>query len=48
MAGNKAGSWKSVLAKNGIESEPIFTGLAENPDIVTVWLDHLDEALSKL
>ena len=48
MAGNKAGSWKTVLAKNGIESEPVFTGLAENPDIVTVWLDHLEEASSKL
>ena len=48
MAGSKAGSWKSVLAKNGIESEAVFTGLAENPDIVTVWLDHLEEAASKL
>ncbi|MGA2400979.1 MAG: sirohydrochlorin cobaltochelatase [Syntrophobacteraceae bacterium] len=48
MAGNNAGSWKSVLAKSGIESEPVFTGLAENPDTVTVWLDHLGEAFSKL
>ncbi len=48
MAGNKAGSWKSVLAKNGIESEAVFTGLAEYPDIMTVWLDHLEEAVAKL
>jgi sirohydrochlorin cobaltochelatase len=48
MAGNKPESWKSVLAANGIESEPVFTGLAENPDAVAVWLDHLDEAFSRL
>ena len=48
MAGNKAGSWRSVLAKNGIESEPVFTGLAEDPDIATVWLEHLEEVFSNL
>jgi sirohydrochlorin cobaltochelatase len=48
MAGDGPGSWKSVLAKNGIDSEPILTGLAENPDAVAVWLDHLEEAFSKL
>ncbi len=48
MAGNEHGSWKSILAENGIESEPVFTGLAQNPDIIAVWLDHLDEAFSRL
>jgi sirohydrochlorin cobaltochelatase len=48
IAGNEHGSWKSILAENGIESEPVFTGLAENPDIIPVWLDHLEEAFSKL
>jgi sirohydrochlorin cobaltochelatase len=48
MAGDDPGSWKSVLAANGIESEPVLTGLAENPDIVAVWLDHLEEAFSRL
>jgi len=48
MAGNEPGSWKCVLAANGIDSEPVLTGLAENPDIVAVWLDHLEEAFSCL
>ena len=48
MAGNEHGSWKSILAENGIESEPVFTGLAQNPDTIGVWLDHLDEAFSRL
>ncbi len=48
MAGDGAESWKSMLAKNGIESEPVFTGLAEDPDVVMIWLDHLEEAVSKL
>jgi sirohydrochlorin cobaltochelatase len=48
MAGNGPESWKSVLAANGIESEPLLTGLAENPDAVAVWLDHLEEAFSRL
>jgi cobalamin biosynthesis Co2+ chelatase CbiK len=37
-----------VLAANGIQSEPVFTGLAENPDAVAVWLDHLEEAFARL
>ena len=48
MAGNGPQSWKSVLAANGIQSEPVFTGLAENPDAVAVWLDHLEEAFARL
>lgn len=48
MAGDGPGSWKSVLASHGIEIEPVLTGLAENPDIVAVWLDHLEEAFSRL
>jgi sirohydrochlorin cobaltochelatase len=48
MVGDGRESWKSVLAANGIESEPVFTGLAENPDVVSIWLDHLDKAFSRL
>lgn len=48
MAGDKPESWKSVLAKNGIASEPIEVGIAEYPEIVDVWLDHLREAFSQL
>lgn len=48
IAGDEPGSWKSILSKNGIESEILFSGLAQNPDIVSVWLDHLEEVISKM
>ncbi len=48
IAGNEQGSWKSILAESGIESEPVFTGLGQNPETVAVWLDHLEEAFSRL
>lgn len=48
MAGDEPGSWKSFLADNGITSEPVFRGLAEAPEIVAIWLEHLDDALSRL
>lgn len=46
MAGNGPGSWKSVLEAGGIECKPHLRGLAEIPEIVSVWVDHLDAALS--
>ncbi len=48
MAGDGPQSWKSILEKNEIVSEPLFSGLAEDPDIVSIWLEHLDEVFSKL
>lgn len=44
MAGNEPDSWKSVLAKNGVHSEPILKGTIENPEIVDIWMDHLKAA----
>lgn len=48
MAGDGPESWKSVLAANGIQSEGVFSGLAQYPEIVSIWIDHLDEIMSKL
>jgi sirohydrochlorin cobaltochelatase len=48
MAGEGPESWKSVLATKGIKAEPIFTGLAECPEVAAVWLEHLKEAFSAL
>ncbi len=48
MAGEDQGSWKSFLAANGIESEGVFIGLAQRPEIVSIWIDHLDEIISKM
>jgi sirohydrochlorin cobaltochelatase len=48
MAGDEPESWKSVLAANGIDSESVFTGLAEDPNVVSIWLNHLDKAFASL
>ena len=48
MAGDAPGSWKSVLTANGFRCEAILKGMAENPEIVDVWLDHLKSAFSDL
>ncbi len=45
MAGDGPDSWRSVLARNGIDCEAQLTGIAENPAIVEIWLDHLRDAL---
>jgi sirohydrochlorin cobaltochelatase len=48
IAGDAPDSWKSVLSKNGIDGEPLFSGLAQNPEIVAIWLDHLEDIVSKM
>jgi sirohydrochlorin cobaltochelatase len=48
MAGDQPDSWKSVLNKNGMECEPIQVGIAEHPEVVDVWLDHLRDVFSQL
>ncbi|MCU0573835.1 MAG: sirohydrochlorin cobaltochelatase [Syntrophobacteraceae bacterium] len=48
MAGDDPGSWRSVLARHGIECEVQMAGIAENPAIVEIWLDHLGEAMERL
>lgn len=41
MAGDEPDSWKSQLAKAGIESVPVLKGLAEFDAIVDLWLENL-------
>ncbi|HCE42294.1 MAG TPA: sirohydrochlorin cobaltochelatase [Lentisphaeria bacterium] len=41
MAGDEPDSWKSMLAKNGIESIAVMKGMAEYDEIVDIWLEHL-------
>ena len=48
MAGEQKNSWKSVLAANGITCDVVLEGIAEYPEIVEIWLDHLREAFSRL
>jgi sirohydrochlorin cobaltochelatase len=48
MAGNEPDSWKSLLAKNGIESVPVMKGMAEYDEIVNIWLEHLEQIIKGL
>ena len=47
MSGEKEGSWKSVLTKNGFTCEVILKGTGEYPEIVDIWIDHLRSALTQ-
>ncbi|MBI4963282.1 MAG: sirohydrochlorin cobaltochelatase [Desulfomonile tiedjei] len=48
MAGDQKDSWKSVLASEGIQCEAVLKGIAEYPEVVQVWLDHLKGAYERL
>lgn len=48
MAGDQPDSWKSVLAKEGLTCEVVMKGTAEYPEIVDVWLSHLQSVLDRL
>jgi sirohydrochlorin cobaltochelatase len=48
MAGQESGSWVSQLGQAGITCQPVFKGLAEYPEVVAVWLDHLQQAWGQL
>lgn len=45
MAGDKPGSWKSVLETHGISCKPILKGLSENDGIVDIWVNHLKTSI---
>lgn len=48
MAGDEEDSWKSILDRDKISSQPVLTGMAEHPEIVAIWLDHLQAALARV
>lgn len=48
MCGDEADSWKSVLQKQGFQVECVLKGTAENPEIVSIWLDNLKEVHAHL
>lgn len=45
MAGSGADSWRSRIEAAGHLCRPVLQGLACNPDIAGIWLDHLEEAI---
>ena len=44
MAGDHPESWKSILEHRGLECSISLKGLAENPGVMEIWLDHLRNA----
>lgn len=48
MAGDQKDSWKSILTTEGIQCESVLKGIAEYPEIVEIWLDHLTAADERL
>ncbi|MBI4800109.1 MAG: sirohydrochlorin cobaltochelatase [Desulfarculus sp.] len=48
MAGPEDDSWASQLGQAGIASQPVLMGMAEYPEVVAVWLDHLQTAWDRL
>ncbi len=48
MVGEGPESWKSILEKNGMTTETVLKGIAEYPEIVDIWLDHLRQIFSDL
>ncbi len=48
MAGDEEDSWKSILEKEGFEVNIIMKGLADYPEVVNLWVQHLREAFDRL
>ncbi len=48
MAGDHEESWKSVLENAGASCRVVLRGIAEHPDIVRIWIDHLKTARETL
>lgn len=46
LTGDRPDSWKSILTGKGFTCEATLKGTAEIPEIVDVWLDHLNTAFS--
>lgn len=48
MAGDEPDSWKSQLAKVGVESVPVMQGLGEVDAIVDMWIDQLTSVMAQM
>ena len=48
MAGDEPDSWKSQLAKAGIESVPVMKGLGEVDAIVDMWIAQLKQVMGQM
>ena len=48
MAGDEDDSWKSILNKEGYETECILEGLGQKPEIQQIYVDHVKAAAEEL
>ncbi len=48
MAGEEEESWKSVLEARGYKTEAVLRGMADQDDVVRIWIEHLKEVLVEL
>lgn len=48
MAGQEDDSWASQLKQAGVAAQPVLKGMAEYPEVVAVWMDHLQTAWDRL
>lgn len=48
MAGDEEDSWKKILEKEGFEVNIIMKGLADYPQVVNFWVEHLKAVFNKL
>ena len=46
MAGDESDSWKSILAKAGIQCVPVLKGTAEYDVFADMWVNHLKGPLA--
>jgi sirohydrochlorin cobaltochelatase len=47
MAGPEPDSWKSVLTKAGIACVPVMKPVADNPEIIKIWIEHTRKVLKR-
>jgi sirohydrochlorin cobaltochelatase len=48
MAGDQENSWKSLLTQAGISCVPVFKGMGEYANVVSLWIEHLKQAVDQL
>jgi sirohydrochlorin cobaltochelatase len=48
IAGEAAGSWKSILQRGGVECVPVGKGLGQYDDVVRIWVEQVEQLMMQL
>lgn len=48
LSGNESDSWKSMLEKEGFETDSNLVGMGENDEIVQIFVQHTKEAFARI